>query len=529
MNKQKQPQNISTIYASKMEVLLNNKTLIAESDIVINSNTKYVVLGANGIGKSLMATQIYNTLHNDIDILMIDQDIKLDDVKSPIFEFILTADIELYEIWKKYKALENTETDDDMQSYEKYSQELFVRGWDKYDAESKRILAGLGFRDLMVPVSILSGGQRMILAIGKALLRQPEVLILDEPTNHLDLNNVIWLTNYLETYKKTLIIITHQINLTNICDVIWYIGNLEFSVNKLYTIRGNYSNLLKFKEQTYTTMVKAYEKYEKRLTELKKKSLPKSEIELFIKKEKPCERPPKPYIVNILFNDVNELPTKYIIEFSDVSFKYNPNDLNYIYKHLNMRIDMGSRIVLVGPNGCGKTTLFKLAIEQVRPTSGNIYHDDRLRIGYYNQQIVDSLPSDLNAIEYLRTIDTSLSLNECRATLAKVGIKKTDAVDLPMNKIIDLSGGQKARVAFAVIQIQNPHLLLLDEPTNHLDIESINGLITGLNSFNGAIIVITHDMYLIESINDSHIYEINDGNIIKFPGDFADYCDKIVI
>ena len=161
---------------------------------------------------------------------------------------------------------------------------------------------------------------------------------------------------------------------------------------------------------------------------------------------------------------------------------------------------------LTGFSGAGKTTLFKLALGQIEPTEGTIIRDDRLRIGHYHQQIVDNLPLGLTPIEYLQSYNEKLDNGKCRGILGKLGIKKTETVDLPNTKILLLSGGQKARVSLAMIQMQEPHLILMDEPTNHLDIESIEGLIKGINEFNGGIILITHDMYLIESIKDGYIY-----------------------
>jgi ATPase subunit of ABC transporter with duplicated ATPase domains len=189
---------------------------------------------------------------------------------------------------------------------------------------------------------------------------------------------------------------------------------------------------------------------------------------------------------------------------------------------------MGQKLIIVGPNGIGKTTLFKLASGLLTPNSGNIINDDRLRVGYYHQQIIDNLPLNLTPTQYLQTLNNRLDNGTCRGILGKLGIKKTDTVDLPNIKINLLSGGQKARVSLASIQMNSPHLLLLDEPTNHLDLESIEGLIKGINEFNGGVVIITHDMYLIESINDGIIYEISNKKIKKFNGEFNDYCEKII-
>jgi ATP-binding cassette subfamily F protein 1 len=522
-----QTNSIITLYSEKVEVYVGGKKLLGESDIVINAGTKYFVLGSNGIGKTSLLKQIYLQLESKLDILMIDQDIQIESTTQTISEFILGADPVLYTSKKRMDQLEKLNELNQTQSdeYSKLSEIVYSKEWDKYEAESQRIINGLGFTNSDIPVSILSGGKRMILAIGKALLRKPDILMLDEPTNHLDLDVVIWLTNYLSTYKKTLIIITHQIGLANsLGDVIWYVGNPELTGNKVYTIRGNYDKLIKFLDQTEKETSKNYEKFTKKVEELRKKSTPKKDVDEFIKNSS-IPRPPKPYVVNMEFDDVVELSTKNIIEFRDVGFGYPDSEL--IYTNLNISLGMGSRMILVGPNGCGKTTFFKLINKTIKPSDGYVLADDRLRVGYYNQQIVDNLPLHLNPIQYLQELNPKLDQNQSRTILGKLGIKKLDQIDLPTTKISDLSGGQKARVSFASVQMANPHLILLDEPTNHLDLESIEGLIKGINGFNGGIVIITHDMYLIESIERARIYQVKLSNIIKFPGEFEDYCEMV--
>ena len=297
--------SIITLYSENIEVTINNKILINNSDISINSGTKYFVLGQNGIGKTTLLKQIYIQLQNKLDVLMIDQDIEIKS-NEMINEFILNADPIIYEAKKKMDELEKKEelTEEESDEYNKLSEILYQKEWFKYEAESKRILYGLGFTNPEIPVNILSGGKRMILAIGKALLRKPDILMLDEPTNHLDLDVVIWLTNYLESYKKTLIVITHQIGLVNsVADIIWYVGNPELKGNKIYTIRGNYNKLLKFLEQSEKETLKNYDKSLKKIEELRKKSTPKKIVDEFIKKEG-ILRPSKPYIVNITFDNV---------------------------------------------------------------------------------------------------------------------------------------------------------------------------------------------------------------------------------
>ncbi len=522
----KEIKNVGTIFSDKVEILINGKPLIGESNIVINESTKYVVIGQNGAGKTTLLEYLYNKLV-ETDVLMIKQDIELEDSENKIRDFILGANPELYIKFKRFRDLELKDdlTDEENDEYQEISQELADNGWDRFEAESKRILSGLGFTDPELPVSILSGGWRMRLALGKALLRCPKLLILDEPTNHLDLDAVIWLTDYLSNYKNSLIVITHQIHLMNaISQVIWYIGNPEMTGRKIYTINGNYFRVQKMIEMMGREVEKNYEKFQKRVEELRRKSTPKKEVDEFIKSQG-VPRPSKPYEVNIDFEPVNELGTNNIIDFREVSYSYGEKE---IFNLIDYGMSLGSKNILVGPNGIGKTTLFKLASGLLEPTSGYVLRDGRLRVGYYHQQIIDNLPLDSTPIQFLQSINSTYDNNKCRAILGRLGIKKTETVDLPNTKISILSGGQKARVSLASVQMLNPHLILMDEPTNHLDSESIEGLIKGINEFNGGVIVITHDMYLIESIESGTIYEIKNKKIKKFNGTFEEYCNRVV-
>ena len=525
-NKTTQPQR--TLYTGDIEIIKGGKILLNLSSLSINSGDKICIVGPNGVGKTSLMKEIYDLIKDKVETLILDQDIEIESSSQTVSEFILCADLELYKSKKMMDELEEQDELDQTQLeyYTQLGEILSQKSWDKYKAESTKIITGLGFEPDTF-VSILSGGKRMILALGKALLRCPEILMLDEPTNHLDLNTVIWLSNYLEQYTKTLIVITHQIKLVNtISTNLWYLGNPELTGNKIYSLRGSYNSLEKFLEQTNKVIEKNYEKFTKKITELKNKSTPKKDIEQFIKING-VPRPPKPYTVKIEFENVIELSTFNIIEFKSVDFNYQDKE---IFKNLNISIPMGSRMILTGQNGIGKTTFFKLinGLIELKPSSGYIIRDERLRIGYYNQQILESLPLDLTPIQYLQKLNPSLDSNNCRSILGKLGIKKYELIDLPTNQIGKLSGGQKARVSFGSLLMAKPHLILLDEPTNHLDLESIEGLIEGINDFNGAIVIISHDMYLIESIKNTQIYQVKNSNIIKFNGDFDEYYDSIV-
>ncbi len=347
---------------------------------------------------------------------------------------------------------------------------------------------------------------------------KPDILLLDEPTNHLDLNAVIWLNNYLTTYNKTIIVASHNIGfIDNISNVIWYINNKVLNV-----IHGKYYKYTEFIEQEFKENEKKYETYDKKKNELVNRKKPKpstkTEVDEFIKKN----HVDKPYKTNITikFNNITHINSKNVIEFKSVSFKY---DDKIIFNNINFGIGLDSRFVLLGENGIGKTTLFKLCMNALKETDGFIHRDERIKISYYHQNVIDNLPLNISPIEHLME-HFNIDMEKCRKYLGQIGLRDKNICNL---QIKNLSGGQKARVGLCKIQLENPHIILMDEPTNHMDINSIEELITGINGFNGSVIIITHDTYLIEKIKNAQLYHINNGNIAQFKDTFEKYCELI--
>jgi ATPase subunit of ABC transporter with duplicated ATPase domains len=526
-------ESTQTLFHDNVEILVNGKTLINGSELTINSNTKYFLVGHNGCGKTSLLNYIYSKLKDTIDILLIEQDIKISPEQN-IYDFILDANKALHEAYIKYEQLELIEvlTDEQFNSLAQIQEYLRENNWYTYQADAKRILDGLGFTQLSMDSSVknLSGGWRMRLALGKALLRKPQILLLDEPTNHLDLNAVIWLTDYLSAYKNTLIVVSHQIEFINeLVDIIWYIGNPELDGSKIYKFKGSFYDYIQGLKLITKEAENKYDKFSKQIDNLKKKSTPKKVVDEFIKKNNVL-RPGKLYNPIINFPDIPTINSNSIIQFNKVDFAYENNENNEnneipVLVNINMSISMGSRYVLVGPNGSGKTTFFKLCAQLLKPSKGEVLIDERVRIGWFHQQIVDTLPLDLTPIDYLKKIDHGLDNDKCRMYLSKIGLKKQDTFDPCTTLIEELSGGQKSRVAFSAIQVREPNIILMDEPTNHLDIESIQGLINGINEYNGGILLITHDVHLIKGINGVSLFQMIDSTVKYFNDGIEEYID----
>jgi ATP-binding cassette subfamily F protein 1 len=343
----------------------------------------------------------------------------------------------------------------------------------------------------------------MRIALAKALYIQPDLLLLDEPTNHLDLNAVIWLTNYLaHDYNKTVLVVSHNRNFLN--EVCTYIINLEDK--KLNYYKGNYWKFLNMYNKQHNEKVNNWSKVLRKLKEMKRNSKPKKEQKEYI--NNCCIKEPNPqYKVRICFNKPKTIDST-LVRFDNCNFGYEDKKL---YNNLNYEIDMKSRITIVGSNGVGKRTLLKLISGELIPNNANyhIFRDQRLRIGFFNQHSTEHLPKDISPIEYIMNLDDNILEPDARQMLGKIGLNGKAQI----SNINVLSGGQKARIVLTKLYVENPHLIILDEPTNHLDIETVDALIKAVNEFDGAIIMVTHDVDLITRTN-CKLWEVSNKNVI---------------
>ena len=376
----------------------------------------------------------------------------------------------------------------------------------------------------------------MRVSLARALFMEPTFLMLDEPTNHLDLNAVIWLDNYLQNWKKTLLIVSHdQSFLDNVCT-----DMIHLDMEKLFYYKGNYSSFKKMLVQKRREQVKEYEKQEKKIKELKssgkstKQAESKQKEFLTRKQEKniknkgiqqedtgPKEllKKPKEYVVKFKFPEPNELAPP-ILGLKNVSFKYD--DQSYLFKHVDFGIDMTSRVAIVGPNGVGKSTLLKLLLGDILPSSGEVIRNRFLKIGRYDQHSADQFDITITPVQHLQR-NYNLEYQECRKRLGSVGL----AGHAHEVKISDLSGGQKARVALCDLACKAPDVIILDEPTNNLDIESIDALAEAITEYKGGVIVVTHDERLIRE-TDCRLYIIENQVINDMKGDFDDYRKELL-
>lgn len=502
-----------TIGIHDFDLSVPGKELLVNSKLSMCPGSKYCLIGKNGSGKSSLLKKLVelrvdtNTQGYKISTLYVEQEIELDN-RTPV-DFVLDSNYK-QKFWESelnkinaiiesddYESLEIEECECLQNKADELNQ--FINLWnpDLERVKVIKILKGLGFteHDLIKNSNLFSGGWQMRISLARALYLEPDLLLLDEPTNHLDLEAIIWLSNYLNDWKHTAIIVSHNIGFLNdVCD---YILNIEDK--KLVQYKGNYYSFKAAFETKYTEAVKEWEKYDRKLKDMKKKGDSKTKVTEFIKSNE-VKRPEKPYSINLEFQDQQKINSR-IITLSDISFGYDKT--KPILSNVSVGIDMGSKVVLVGPNGSGKSTLIKLMVGELEPTSGEVVVNSHCRIGYYNQHFENQLPLDDTPLEYLRSIIPAEFVKNgaidqsIRGYLGQVKLEAT----AHNKKISELSGGQKARVAIVKLIFQQPHCLILDEPTNHLDIDTVESLIEGLSNFDGGILVITHEPELIEKID----------------------------
>ncbi|CAI0376424.1 unnamed protein product [Linum tenue] len=540
--------NSKDISIEGFTVSVRGKELLKDAELKISHGRRYGLVGPNGKGKSTLLKLLAwrkLPLPKNMDVLLVEQEVAKDDRSA--LQVVVSADAELVKLRREVDAaLQDDDAGDRVvELYDRLQQ----MGSDGAEARASKILAGLGFGVEMQARATrsLSGGERMRVSLAMALFVQPSLLLLDEPTNHLDLRAVLWLEEYLCRWKKTLVVVSHDRDFLNaVCNEIIHLDS-----KKLHMYRGNFDNFKREYEQRQKAESKRDETYAK-LLKAAKRSGSKLQQEKVKDRASNCRRGKGKVVV-----DDGELPSikaigkrkEYKVEFHfpvptelkrpllqlvGVSYRHQDR-ADFTLSNLCVDVDMGTRVAIVGANGAGKSTLLKLlAGEFVPKDSADVMRNPNLRIGMYSQHFVDQLTMDETPVQYLMRLypERFSKQQDVHEALGKFGLQcNHDTL------IAKLSGGQKARVAFASISCSRPHVLLLDEPTNHLDMQSIDALANALDEFEGGVILVSHDSRLISSVcnnNDdgerkvSQIWVVKDGTVEIYEGTFEDYKEELL-
>ncbi|KAG7391724.1 ATP-binding cassette sub- F member 1 [Phytophthora pseudosyringae] len=541
-------ENATDIHIDNFSINAHNKLLYDNASLHINAGGKYGLVGPNGQGKTTILKMIALgelKIPPKIDCLYVEQEVVADDTRA--VDAVLKADAERWALLEEEKhLLAELETKQDSALDDRLNdvyEQLSHMNASAAEARARRILFGLGFDSAMQEkvTKDFSGGWRMRISLAKALYVEPTLLMLDEPTNHLDLNAVIWLDDYLQKWKKTLLVVSHDADFLNsVCSEVLHLEN-----KKIVHYKGNYDMFRDMEKQKRKQMEKAWEKQQKQLRNLKASGKSsKKATEIVKKKREPGARSskkkalmpddaadasapmelldrPKEYIVQFSFPETTVVSPP-ILEVREASFRYGEGP--YLFKNTDFGIDTTSRVCIVGPNGVGKSTLLKMITGEVVVKEGEVRRNPRVRLGIYSQHFVDKLPMGETPVEYLRRLFQDQTYQQVRNLLGKVGLEG-HAHEIK-NRL--LSGGQKARVVIAELILMRPHILILDEPTNNLDIESIDALCDAIRDYEGGVVIVTHDARLIEST--ACVLWVCDGDqdVVVYDGTFEDYKQSIL-
>lgn len=503
-------------------VRIGSKVLLNHASAHISDGQKVGLIGVNGCGKSTLFRVLRGQLDTESGnialpsaarVVTVEQEIN--DIDLPILEFVLAQDKERDGLLKR---LQNASAEELGEIHER----LNAINASSAEARVAVILNGLGFKnsDFIRPVREFSGGWRMRLALAAALFQPSDILLLDEPTNHLDLETSIWLENHLKKYRGTLLIISHDRTILNsLCGYI-----VHFDNKKLAVYSGNYDTFRRTRNEQKEMLERSFKKQEQKRRHLE------SFVERFRYKAskakqaqsriKLLEKMPEVTLladdlsVKFDFPEPSELASP-LVNLENVSAGYGDK---VILKRLNLSIDNGDRIALLGANGNGKSTFAKLLSGRLQPLGGEMRCTPKLKVGYFAQHQTEELPLEKTAAEYMATLMPEADETKVRAHLARFGLEKEKA----LTRISLLSGGEKARLLFAAMTRNAPELLILDEPTNHLDMEARDALVEALNEYAGSVILITHDLHLIELVADD-LWLVDKGGCRPYDGDLDDY------
>ena len=509
---------------SNLTIRLGGNDIIRHVSFQLNPGDKTGLIGRNGVGKSTLLKAINGDIEpaeGQIDILKghkigyLRQDMDFESGTTVLQETYKAFD-ELKQIEKRLSELENElavrtdfESDSYMQlldDYHRLQEKFRVAGGYHYKGETEKILKGLGFTaaDFQKPVETFSGGWRMRIELAKILLQNNDILLLDEPTNHLDIESILWFENFLKNYKGILLLVSHdQMFLDNVTN-----RTIELTRHKIYDFPKPYSAFLKIKSELLEKQRQAAKNQEKQIKETERliekfryKATKASFAQSLIKKLEKMERIVMDEVdektMNIRF-PVAQPSGKIVFEIEHLYKNYGEKE---VLKDINLIIAKGERLAFVGQNGTGKTTLAKILVGELEATNGTVKTGHNVKIGYFAQNQSEYLDPKLTIFETLEAASNDTNRAKVRDILGAFLFSGDDV----HKKVRVLSGGERNRLALAVMMMQSFNVLIMDEPTNHLDIHSKNVLQQALLTFDGTLIIVSHDRHFLQGLSDKTI------------------------
>ena len=510
-------------------VRLGGHVILDGATASIPTKSRVGLVGRNGAGKSTLLKLIAGIGEADSGSIDMPRDTRMGYVAqeapagptSP-FETVLAADVE------RARLTTESETATDAHRIAEIHERLLTIDAHTAPGRAARILAGLGFDETMQhrPLDSFSGGWRMRVALAAVLFSEPDLLLLDEPSNHLDLEATLWLESFLKSYRATIVVVSHERDLLN--NVVDHILHVDHGKVTLYV--GGYDS---FERQRREQQAQA--ESSRLQQESKRKKLQafvdrwrfkahtakqaQSRLKALARMEPVAAATEDPTLVFEFPSPDEQRPPLVNMERAKIGYSEDA----VILINVSLRIDPDDRIALLGRNGNGKTTLARLLSGQLKPMSGSMAQSGKMRVGYFSQHQVEELDYQDTPIQHMTRLMPDAKPGAVRGQLARFGFSG----DKAGIEVKHLSGGERARLALALITRDAPHMLILDEPTNHLDVDARESLAQALNEYNGAVVVVSHDRHLLELTSDRLVL-VADGTAKEFTGTLDDYRDLLL-
>lgn len=505
--------------------------LLEGAELTLHAGRKAGLIGANGAGKSSLFALLRGELVPDAGSCQLPPDWRIAHMRQEVdtltriaVDYVLDGDQHLRRIEADLSAAEASQ---DGVALGRLHAELDAADGYTAQARARKLLAGLGFSNAQMdlPVGDFSGGWRMRLNLAQALMCPSDLLLLDEPTNHLDLDAILWLEEWLKGYPGTLLLISHDRDFLDA--VVDHIAHVD--TRKLVLYRGGYSAFERARAERLAQQQQAYEKQqarrehmEKYIARFKAQATKARQAQSRIKALERMEEISAAHVdspFEFVFREAHKLSSP-LLDLSEARLGYGSK---VILDKVKLQLTPGARIGLLGPNGAGKSTLIKNLAGELEPLGGTLRRGENLEVGYFAQHQLDSLDGKASPLLHMQRLAPTEREQTLKDFLGGFDFRGA-RVDEP---VLNFSGGEKARLALALIAWGRPNLLLLDEPTNHLDLEMRLALTMALQEFGGAVLVVSHDRHLLKSTTDNFLL-VADGKVEPFDGDLDDYAKWLV-
>jgi ATP-binding cassette subfamily F protein 3 len=505
--------------------------LLEDAEMTLHPGHKAGLIGANGAGKSSLFALLRGELSADAGDCLIPADWRvahmrqeIDAVERQAVDYVLDGDVQLRRVQADLAVAEAAH---DGAAVARLHTELDTLDGYSADARARKLLAGLGFDNAQMDrrVGDFSGGWRMRLNLAQALMCPSDLLLLDEPTNHLDLDAILWLEGWLKGYPGTLLLISHDRDFLDA--VVDHVAHLD--QQKLTLYRGGYSAFERTRAERLAQQQQAYEKQqaqrahmEKYIARFKAQATKARQAQSRIKALERMEELSAAHVdspFDFSFREADKISSP-LLSLSEGRLGYGDK---VVLEKVKLNLAPGARLGLLGPNGAGKSTLIKNLSNELQPISGHLQRGENLVVGYFAQHQLDALDDKASPLLHFQRLAPTEREQTLRDFLGGFDFRGPRC-DEP---VVNFSGGEKARLALALIAWGKPNLLLLDEPTNHLDLEMRLALTMALQEFSGAVVVVSHDRHLLKSTTDEFLL-VADGQVLPFDGDLEDYARWLV-